>query len=292
MEPMIVRLQTAEEVRQIRRKFYADPIFLLTSQLVMNRCLSLKPEELYATADLWVASLVENGVCEPEFMAFELDDLRAELLRMQVDRQDGLLLQAIALFKLIALMKAGKINGQMPTALAQVMDNDPVIRDFLRDCVLKEAEMKQQNRKVELLSYDLVMATKQHPSDRESIHQLFKQIVEEAGRSTNDTIEKHLMTLQEINRQYRGEFDDEINWLLAKREERLNPPQPQMHVSGDFVQEKHVDHYGTHIDRFDNQHGHFMDASQSTFDPRVALEGWTDGRRPALKEDPRSLSSK
>ena len=98
METIIVRLQTTEEVRQIRRKFYADPIFLLTSQLVMNRCLSLKPEELYATADLWVASLVENGVCEPEFMAFELDDLRAELLRMQVDRQEGLLLQAIALF--------------------------------------------------------------------------------------------------------------------------------------------------------------------------------------------------
>ena len=61
METMIVRLQTTEEVRQIRRKFYADPIFLLTSQLVMNRCLSLKPEELYATADVWVASLVENG---------------------------------------------------------------------------------------------------------------------------------------------------------------------------------------------------------------------------------------
>ncbi len=211
METMIVRLQTTEEVRQIRRKFYADPIFLLTSQLVMNRCVSLKPVELYATADLWVASLVDNGVCEPEFMAFELDDLRAELLRMQVDRQEGLLLQAIVLFKLIALMKAGKINGQMPTALAQVMDNDPVVRDFLRDCVLKEAEMKQQNRKVEVLSYDLVMATKQQPSDRKSLHQLFKQIVQEAGRSTNDTIEKHLMTLQEIDRQYRGEIEDEIN---------------------------------------------------------------------------------
>lgn len=290
METIVVRLRTAEEVRQMRRKFYADPIFLLTHQLVKSQCVSLKPEELYATADLWVGSLVENGVSEPEFMADELDDLRAELRQMQVDRQDVLLLQAIALFKLMALVQARRIDGQMPKALAVAMDNDPMIRQFLRDCVLKEAELKEQNRKVEVLSYQLVLATQQQPADHASLHRLFRQIVEEAGRGSNETIERNLVTLQEINRQYRGAFDEELNWLLAKRDERLNPPQPQLHVAGDYVQEKHIDHYGTHIDHFDNQHGRFMDASQSTFDPRVALEGWNDGRRLPSKEDPRSLS--
>ena len=148
---MIVRFDTPEERRNTRIKLYKDDVFLIAQETINKQKTSISMVELFASTDQFTNFLLDNDLSERDTMQFEIDDLKEEVS----DDETFYILLTLSFVKLCALRKAKPNAENVARALVGFCQEYDGFTDLLRQLQKKEKTRWLENKRANLLTYEL-----------------------------------------------------------------------------------------------------------------------------------------
>lgn len=213
---MIVSFETPNQKRDTRIKLYKDDVFLIAYETIKKQNLSLSIEELFASADQFTKFLLENDLVDRDVMQYEIDDLRAEIS----DDLTFHLLMALSFVKLCALRKVKPNAEDVARALVGFCQEYDGFTDLLRQLQKKEKARWFENKRADLLTYELKCIEKRTPMvDGLAV---VASIVDAASEGLSaDNILPVETALAEVNDKFDGHpFQKEIERLRKARKKK------------------------------------------------------------------------
>ena len=208
---MIVSLETPSQKRNTRIKLYKDDVFLIAQETIKKQDLSMSIENLFASADQFTEFLLENDLKDRDVMQFEIDDLRAEIS----DDKTFYHLMALSFVKLCALRKAKSNAEQVARALVGFCQEYDGFSDLLKQLSKKEHERWYENKRADLLTYELRCIEKEdRVIDGDTI---ISAIVDSASGLSSDNMQSVEITLSEVNDKFNHQFQGELDRLRETR---------------------------------------------------------------------------
>ena len=157
---MIVLFETPEERRNTRIKLYKDDVFLIAQETINKMETSIPLVDLFASADLFTNFLLDNDLSERDIMQYEIDDLREEV----PDEQTFYILLSLSFVKLCALRRVKTNSENVARALVGFCQEYKGFTDLLRQFQKKEKARWYENKRADLLTYELKCIEKGTPT--------------------------------------------------------------------------------------------------------------------------------
>jgi len=148
---MRVRIEHAEDRRNIRLKLYKDDVFLIAHETIKKQAITLSIEELFASADHLANYLLENDLSERDIMQYDISELREEIS----DEPTFYVLLTLTFVKLCALRKVRPNAEAVARALVGFCQEYDDFTDLLGKFSKKEHERWLENKRVDLFAYEL-----------------------------------------------------------------------------------------------------------------------------------------
>lgn len=211
---MMVVFETREERRNARIKLYKDDVFLIAQETIKKQNLSLSIEELFASADQFTNYLLENNLADRDVMQYEIDDLLEEV----ANEQTFYLLLTLSFVKLCALRKAKTNAVDVARALAGFCQEYDGFTALLKQLVKKEHARWSENKRADLLTYELKCIEKETPA--EDGKTTIAAIVESALGLTPEGMQHVENTLSEVNDKFGHRYQTELDRLREARKKK------------------------------------------------------------------------
>lgn len=211
---MIVFLETPEKRQKTRIKLYRDDVFLIAHETIKKQNLALPIEVLFASSDQFANFLLENDLDDHDLMQYEIDELRTEVK----DELTFHLLLALSFVKLCALRKVKPNAESVARALVGFCQEYGGFTDLLKQLSKKEQERWYENKRADLLTYELKCIEKDvHAEDSNTI---VTDIVEMAFGLTPEGMQHVENILSEINDKYGHRFQKQLDRLREARKKK------------------------------------------------------------------------
>lgn len=208
---MIVSLETPTQKRNTRIKLYKDDVFLIAQETIKKQKLSLSIEELFASADQFANFLLENDLADRDAMQYEIDALRADIS----DDLTFNLLMALSFVKLCALRKAKPNAEHVARTLVGFCQEYDGFTDLLKQLSKKEQARLLENKRADLLAYELKCIEKDVPA--EDGKAVVTAIVDSASGLSSDGMQHVENTLSEVNDKFGHRYQAELDRLREAR---------------------------------------------------------------------------
>lgn len=156
---MIVLFETPEERRNTRIKLYKDDVFLIAQEAINKLETSIPLEALFVSADLFTNFLLDNDLSERDTIQYEIEDLREEVS----DEQTFYVLLSLTFVKLCALRMVKSNAENVARALVGFCQEYDGFTDLLRQLQKKEKARWFENKRADLLTYELKCIEKRTP---------------------------------------------------------------------------------------------------------------------------------
>lgn len=214
---MIVSLKNPTQKRDTRIKLYKDDVFLIAQETIKKQNLSLSIEEMFASADQFTKFLLENDLTDRDVMQYEIDALSEEV----ADEQTLYVLLTLSFVKLCALRKAEPNAEHIARALVGFCQEYDGFPELLKQLSKKEHTRMLENKQVNLLTYELKCIEKEAPV--EDGKAIVTAIVDSASGLSPDGIQHIENTLSEVNDNFGGRYQAELNRLREARKKKSEP---------------------------------------------------------------------
>lgn len=211
---MIVLLETPEKRRDIRLRLYKDDVFLIAHEAIKSIKPSLTLEELFASADQFTFFLLENDISDRDIMQYEIDSLKAEV----PDELSFFLLLSLSFFKLGALRKTKDNAEKVARPLVGFCQEYDGFTDLLKQLSKKEHERWLDNKRVDLLTYELKCIPKEVPSTDGLT--VVNSIVDASLDLSVEGMQHIENVLSEVNDQNGHQYQEELNRLREARKKK------------------------------------------------------------------------
>ena len=211
---MIIHLEK-EQLKQARRDLLRDDVYIIfvdaLRQYHQEGYTTLAPAELYLSAKSFVGDVLQLPDII-EGIADEMDDILDEA----DNKDEAMLFMMVATGVFCAVGK--KYKGVDADAVIRIIYDrwvdHPLFLPMLDICAKKEQEKWLEGKKTNLLTCELESMKTDGTTEAEVsdfLHPFLQQVCE----YSDDTIEKVLNPLRDLNEQYSGKFDKEV--ILLKR---------------------------------------------------------------------------
>ena len=211
---MIIHLEK-EQLKQARRDLLRDDVYIIfvdaLRQYHQEGYTTLAPAELYLSAKSFVGDVLQLPDII-EGIADEMDDILDEA----DNKDEAMLIMMVATGVFCAVGK--KYKGVDADAVIRIIYDrwvdHPLFLPMLDICAKKEQEKWLEGKKTNLLTCELESMKTDGTTEAEVsdfLHPFLQQVCE----YSDDTIEKVLNPLRDLNEQYSGKFDKEV--ILLKR---------------------------------------------------------------------------
>ena len=157
---MMVLFESPEERRNTRIKLYKDDVFLIAQEAINKMEISIPLVDLFASADQFTNFLLDNDLSERDTMQFEIDDLREEVS----DELTFYVLLSLSFVKLCALRMVKPNAENVARALVGFCQEYDGFTDLLRQLQKKEKTRWFENKRTDLLTYELKSIEKSTPT--------------------------------------------------------------------------------------------------------------------------------
>ena len=171
---IICRLETEDERRDVRARFFKDPVFVIAHAVLRKRECALFPEEVFCTAEKFVDFLLKIDVTETELIHTEIDILD------ECCKDEELFFQVliVSIMKLSALRKVNPVAGCLVRMLlprfCKHKDCLPMLENLDR---IEQKRIVDQGR-VDLLKYELITISKEQCSVEDGFGKFIKAVLE------------------------------------------------------------------------------------------------------------------
>ena len=264
---MVVRIMNKTQLRELRTKLYRDKVFALMHKqltpLLTEGGLSIF--ELFATADVFTESFLENSIEDPSFFEYEVDDLNDEV---EV-RQDLLLILIICYYKLLAMVPEetnAKQQARLPNAGAMQLNESPIAEEesplrltqraysiyfeanpevmqlmgHFSGC--KEALSHALKQQGDQSSYQLLTREKEVKEDNPDAQmQLIHQLIAQRESLDNNNLQTLELMIRRVSSKHNGAFNELADDLQEYLAERMRSATANVHVQGDYVIQKRTE---------------------------------------------------
>jgi len=211
---MIIHLEK-EQLKQARRDLLRDDVYIIfvdaLRQYHQEGYTTLAPAELYLSAKYFVGDVLQLPDII-EGIADEMDDIMDEA----DNKDEAMLIMMVATGVFCAVGK--KYKGVNADAVIRIIYDrwvdHPLFFPMLDICAKKEQDKWLKGKKTNLLTCELESMKTDGTTEAEAsdfLHPFLQQVCE----YPDDTIEKVLNPLRDLNEQYSGKFDKEV--ILLKR---------------------------------------------------------------------------
>ncbi len=213
---MIIKYKTPEERRNTRIKLYKDDVFLIAQETLNQLETSIPMEELFASADQFTNFLLDNDLSERDTIQYEINDLREEIS----DDQTFYVLLSLSFVKLCALRKVKSNAENVARALVGFCQEYDGFTDLLKKFQKKEKAMWFENKRADLLTYELKCIEKGVPTIDGL--KVVSSIVDAASEGLSaDNILPVEIALAEVDDKLEGHpFQHELNRLREARHKK------------------------------------------------------------------------
>ena len=211
---MIVLFDTPEERRNTRIKLYKDEVFLIAQEAIKKLETSIPLVDLFASAEQFTNFLLNNDLSERDTMQYEIDDLREEVS----DDQTFYILLALSFVKLCALRKVKPNAEDVARALVGFCQEYDGFTDLLRQLQKKEKARWFENKRADLLKYELKSLEKDVPSDDGDA--VVASIVDVALGISVDGMQHVENVLSEVNDKSGHRYQKELDCLREARKKK------------------------------------------------------------------------
>ena len=211
---MIVLLETPEKRRDIRLRLYKDDVFLIAHEAIKSIKPSLTLEELFASADQFTFFLLDNDISDRDIMQYEIDSLKAEVS----DELSFFLILSLSFFKLSALRKTKDNAEKVARALVGFCQEYDGFTDLLKQLSKKEKERWLDNKRVDLLKYELKCISQEVPSTDGLT--VVNSIVDASLDLSVEGMQHIENVLSEVNDQNGHQYQKELNRLREARKKK------------------------------------------------------------------------
>lgn len=205
---MIIHLEK-EQLKQARRDLLRDDVYIIfvdaLRQYHQEGYTTLAPAELYLSAKYFVGDVLQLPDII-EGIADEMDDILDEA----DNKDEAMLIMMVATGVFCAVGK--KYKGVDADAVIRIIYDrwvdHPLFLPMLDICAKKEQEKWLKGKKTNLLTCELESMKTDGTTEAEVsdfLHPFLQQVCE----YSDDTIEKVLNPLRDLNEQYSGKFDKE-----------------------------------------------------------------------------------
>lgn len=214
-EIMIIHLEK-EQLKQARRDLLRDDVYIIfvdaLRQYHQEGYTTLAPAELYLSAKSFVGDVLQLPDII-EGIADEMDDILDEA----DNKDEAMLIMMVATGVFWAVGK--KYKGVDADAVIRIIYDrwvdHPLFFPMLDICAKKEQEKWLKGKKTNLLTCELESMKTDGTTEAEArdfLHPFLQQVCE----YSDDTIEKVLNPLRDLNEMHSGMFDEEVNMLKRK----------------------------------------------------------------------------
>ena len=220
---MIIHLDK-EQVRQERRRLLSDDVFVIFHDALRQFCREgytmLAPAEIYLSAKSFASDVLQLPHIL-EGIEDEMDDIQDDA----ANEDEAMLVLMVASAVIFAAGKTYEhldVKAIIMTIYKRLHDH-PLFFQLLEICARKEEKKWMEGKRTNLLTCELnvMKADGTKASDvKDFLHPFLQQVCEYPP----DTIEKVLIPLHDLNRQYEGELDKEVD--LLRRKLGVNTPAP------------------------------------------------------------------
>ena len=211
---MIVLLETPEKRRDIRLRLYKDDVFLIAHEAIKSLKPSLTLEELFASADQFTFFLLENDISDRDIMQYEIDSLKAEVS----DELSFFLILSLSFFKLSALRETKGNAEKVARALVGFCQEYDGFTDLLKQLSKKEKERWLDNKRVDLLKYELKCISQEVPSTDGLT--VVNSIVDASLDLSVEGMQHIENVLSEVNDQNGHQYQKDLNRLREARKKK------------------------------------------------------------------------
>ena len=211
---MIVLLDTPEKRRDIRLRLYKDDVFLIAHEAIKSIKPSLTLEELFASADQFTFFLLDNDISDRDIMQYEIDSLKAEVS----DELSFFLILSLSFFKLGALRETKDNAEKVARALVSFCQEYDGFTDLLKQLSKKEKERWLDNKRIDLLTYELRCIPKEVPSTDGLT--VMNSIVDASLDLSVEGMQHIENVLSEVNDQNGHQYQKELNRLREARKKK------------------------------------------------------------------------
>lgn len=206
---MIIHLEK-EQLKQARRDLLRDDVYIIfvdaLRQYHQEGYTTLAPAELYLSAKYFVGDVLQLPDII-EGIADEMDDIMDEA----DNKDEAMLIMMVATGVFCAVGKKYK-GGDADAVIRIIYDrwvDHPLFLPMLDICAKKEQEKWLKGKKTNLLTCELESMKTDGTTEAEAsdfLHPFLQQVCE----YSDDTIEKVLNPLRDLNEQYSRKFDKEV----------------------------------------------------------------------------------
>ncbi len=214
-EIMIIHLEK-EQLKQARRDLLRDDVYIIfvdaLRQYHQEGYTTLAPAELYLSAKSFVGDVLQLPDII-EGIADEMDDILDEA----DNKDEAMLIMMVATGVFWAVGK--KYKGVDSDAVIRIIYDrwvdHPLFFPMLDICAKKEQKKWLEGKKTNLLTCELESMKTDGTTEAEArdfLHPFLQQVCE----YSDDTIEKVLNPLRDLNEMHSGMFDEEVNMLKRK----------------------------------------------------------------------------
>lgn len=214
-EIMIIHLEK-EQLKQVRRDLLRDDVYIIfvdaLRQYHQEGYTTLAPAELYLSAKSFVGDVLQLPDII-EGIADEMDDILDEA----DNKDEAMLIMMVATGVFWAVGK--KYKGVDADAVIRIIYDrwvdHPLFFPMLDICAKKEQEKWLEGKKTNLLTCELESMKTDGTTEAEArdfLHPFLQQVC----AYPDETIERVLNPLRDLNEMHSGMFDEEVNMLKRK----------------------------------------------------------------------------
>ena len=206
---MICKLQTDEERRNIRVRFFKDPVFIISQAILRERKCCLTPEEVFCTAEKFVDFLLNIDISESDLIYSEVDILEDDCK----DEELGFQILMTSMMKLSALRKVNPLANSLARILVPRCRK---YRDFLD--VLGELDRAEQKRivekgRVDLLKYELITLSEESNHKGDAMQEINK-LVDTILECDSEVIKSAHIAFASHSAQHENKYEKQVQRLL------------------------------------------------------------------------------
>lgn len=214
-EIMIIHLEK-EQLKQARRDLLRDDVYIIfvdaLRQYHQEGYTMLAPAELYLSAKSFVGDVLQL----PDIIEGIADEMN-DILDEADNKDEAMLIMMVATGVFCAVGK--KYKGVDADAVIRIIYDrwvdHPLFFPMLDICAEKEQKKWLEGKKTNLLTCELESMKTDGTTEAEVsdfLHPFLQQVCE----YSDDTIEKVLNPLRDLNEMHSGMFDEEVNMLKRK----------------------------------------------------------------------------